>query len=58
MKLRIVIHKGKAKILGKEFSSTLSKKTVPTSGAYSEVLSEPLQGIMREVVPDVRENLK
>ena len=58
MKLRIVIHKGKAKVLDKEFSSTRSKKTFPTSGAYSEVLSELLQGIMREVVPDVRENLK
>ena len=58
MKLKIVIHKGKTKVLGKEYSSTLSKSTVPTSGAYSEVLSELLQGMMREVVPDVRENLK
>ncbi len=55
MKLRIVINKGGQKVLGKEFTSTLKKKTVPGSGAYNEVLSELLQNMLREVVPDVRE---
>jgi hypothetical protein len=55
MKLRIVINKGGQKVLGKEFSSTLRKKTLPGSGAYNEVLSELLQNMLREVVPDVRE---
>ncbi len=55
MKLRIVINKGGQKVLGKEFSSTLRKKTLPGSGAYNKVLSELLQNMLREVVPDVRE---
>jgi hypothetical protein len=58
MKLRIVVHKGGEKVLGKEFKSTRSKKTVPSSGAYTEVLSELLQGMLREVVPDVCEVFK
>ncbi len=55
MKLRIVINKGGQKVLGKEFSSTLRKKTLPGSGAYNKVLSELLQNMLREVVPDIRE---
>jgi len=55
MKLRIVINKGGQKVLGKEFTSTLKKKTVPGSGAYNEVLSELLQNMLSEVVPDIRE---
>ena len=58
MKLRILIHKGKEKVMGKEYTSTLEKTTLPTSGAYSGVLSELLQTVMKEVVPDVRDNLK
>ena len=55
MKLRVVVNKGGQKVLGKDFSSTLRKTTVPGSGAYNEVLSELLQNMLREVVPDVRE---
>ena len=55
MKLRVVVNKGGQKVMGKDFSSTLRKTTVPGSGAYNEVLSELLQNMMREVVPDLRE---
>ena len=55
MKLRIVVNKGGQKVLGKGFSSTLEKKTWPSSGAYNKVLNELLQNMLREVVPDVRE---
>ncbi len=55
MKLRIVVNKSGKKIVGKEFTSTIRKKTLPGSGAYNEVLSELLQGMMREVVPDILE---
>jgi hypothetical protein len=55
MRLRIVVNKGGEKVLGKEFKSTVSKKTLPSSGAYTEVLSELLQTMLREVVPGVRE---
>ena len=55
MKLRIVVNKSGKKIVGKEFTSSIRKKTLPSSGAYNEVLSELLQGMMREVVPDIRE---
>jgi uncharacterized lipoprotein YajG len=54
MKLRIVISKGGQKVLGKEFSSKLRKKTLPGSGAFNEVLSELLQDMLREVVPNIR----
>ncbi|MHC4455502.1 MAG: hypothetical protein ACYS0I_00180 [Planctomycetota bacterium] len=55
MKLRIVVNKAGQKVLGKGFSSTLRKKTLPGSGAYNKVLNELLQNMLREVVPDVRE---
>ncbi len=55
MKLRIVVNKGGQKVLGKGFSSTLRKKTLPSSKAYNKVLNELLQNMLREVVPDVRE---
>ncbi|UCH21110.1 MAG: hypothetical protein JSU83_21780 [Deltaproteobacteria bacterium] len=55
MKLRIVVNKGGEKVLGKEFTSTLRKKSLPSAAAYNKVLLELLQGMMREVVPDVRE---
>jgi hypothetical protein len=55
MKLRIVVNKGGQKVVTKEFSSTLRKKTVPGSGAYNEILSELLQNMLREVVPEIRE---
>ena len=55
LKLRIVVNKGGQKVLGKEFSSTLEKKTWPSSGAYNKVLNELLQNMLRQVVPDIRE---
>ena len=55
LKLRIVVNKGGQKVLGKGFSSTLEKKTWPSSGAYNKVLNELLQNILRQVVPDIRE---
>lgn len=58
MRLRIVVNKGGEKVLGKEFKSTVRKNTLPSSGAYTEVLSELLQTMLREVVPDVCEVFK
>ena len=55
MKLRIVVNKGDQKVLGKEFSSTLRNKALPSMGAYTKVLNELLQNMLREVVPDIRE---
>lgn len=58
MQLRIVVNKGGEKVVGKDFSSTLRKTTVPGSGAYNEILSELLQTMLRDAVPEIREVIK
>ncbi len=58
MKLRIAATAGGNKVYGKTFTSTLGKTTVPSPGVNTKVLSELLQGMMRELVPEVRDSLK
>jgi hypothetical protein len=58
MKLRIVATAGGSKVYEKTYSSTLGKTTVPSPGVNTKVLTELLQGMMRELVPDVRDRLR
>ena len=58
MKLRIVATGGGKKVYEKTYSSTLGKTTVPSPGVNTKVLTELLQGMMRELVPDVRDRLR
>jgi hypothetical protein len=58
MKLRIVATAGGSKVYEKTYTSTLGKTTVPSPGVNTKVLTELLQGMMRELVPDVRDRLR
>ena len=58
MKLRIAVTADGKKVYGKTFSSTLGKTTVPSPGVNTKVLSELLQGMMRELVPELRDSLR
>ena len=58
MKLRVVVAAADQKVYEKTFSSTLGKTTVPTPGVNTKVLTELLQGMMRELVPELRDSLR
>jgi len=58
MKLRIVATGAGKKVYEKTFSSTLGKTAVVSPGVNTKVLAELLQGMMRELVPEVRDSLK
>ena len=58
MRLRIEVKADGKKVFGKNFSSTYSKTTVPSPGVNSKVLTALLQGMMRELVPEIRDNLQ
>ena len=57
-KLRIAVTSNGKKVFGRTFSSTLGKTTVPSPGVNTKVLTELLQGLMRELVPELRDSLK
>jgi hypothetical protein len=56
--LRIDVKKDGKLVFGKNFVSKVNKKTVPSPGINSKVLTETLQTLMREMVPEIRDNLK
>jgi len=58
MRLKLAVKTGEEQIFNRQFSSTYSKKTVPSPGVNSKVLTVVLQGMMKEVVPEIRKNLK
>ncbi len=58
MKLRMVATAAEKKVYEKTFSSTLGKTAVVSPGINTKVLAELLQGLMREMVPEVRDSLK
>jgi len=58
IRLKLAVKTGDEQIFERKFTSTFSKKTVPSPGANSKVLTEVLQGMMKEVVPEIHKNLK
>lgn len=58
MRLRIAVKADGKKVFGKSFSSTFDKTTVPSPGVNSKVLTGLLQGLMKEMVPEIRDNLQ
>ena len=58
LRLKIDVKKDGKLVLGKNFVSNVNKTTVPSPGINSKVLTETLQTLMREMVPEIRENLK
>ena len=57
LRLRIEVKKDGEVVFGKNYVSTLTKTTVPTPGVNSKILTELLQGMMREVVPEIRKHI-
>jgi hypothetical protein len=58
MRLKLNVKADGQKVFGKSFATTYSKTAVVSPGVNSKVLTELLQGLMREVVPEIRDNLK
>jgi len=58
MELKIVIKEGDVAVFSKEYSSTFAKTTLPSASAMREVMTELLQGMMQEVVPEVVASLR
>lgn len=56
--LKIVIKEGDVTVFSKEYSSTFAKTTLPSASAMREVMTELLQGMMEEVVPEVVATLR
>lgn len=57
VRIYITVKRGGEKIFGKSFASTREKKTVPSPGVNSKVLTELLQAQMLEMVPEIRKKL-
>jgi hypothetical protein len=58
MRLNIILEKQGQREFSKEYYSTFTKKTLPSSGVSEEVLTELLQGMIQEIVPDLRSHLE
>lgn len=58
MKLKIAVTSKGKKVYAKNYTSKLGKTAVPSPGVNSKVLTELLQGMMRELVPELRDGLK
>jgi len=58
LELKIVVKQGDVTVFAKEYSSTLAKTTLPSASAMREVMTELLQGMMQEVVPEVVASLQ
>lgn len=58
MRLNIIIEKQGQREFSKEYYSTFTKKTLPSSGVSEEVLTELLQGMIQEIVPDLSSRLE
>jgi len=58
MRIYLNINQGGEKVLGKSYVSNLTKTTVPSFSFNNKVATETLQGMMREVVPELHKQLK
>jgi hypothetical protein len=58
LRMRIEIKQSDEVVFGKNYVSTLKKTTVPSPGINSKILTELLQGMMREVVPEIRKQIE
>jgi hypothetical protein len=58
MRLNIALMAGGKKVFGKSYVSSVSKTTAPSPGANSKILTDLLQVMMREMVPEIRKNLQ
>lgn len=58
MKLRVVATAAGEKVYEKTFASTYGKTAVVSPGVNTKVLGALLQGMMRELVPEVRDSLR
>jgi hypothetical protein len=58
MRVNIILEKHGQREFSKEYYSTFTKKTLPSSGVSEEVLTELLQGMVQEIVPDLRSRLE
>lgn len=57
VRIYVTVKKDGEKIFGKSFASSREKKTVPSPGVNSKVLTELLQAQMLEMVPEIRKKL-
>lgn len=58
MKLMILLKSGDQRVFEKRFSSVYSKRTVFSPGVNSKVLTQVLQGMMKEVIPQVHKHMQ
>ena len=58
MRVNIILEKHGQREFSKEYYSTFTKKTLPSSGVSEEVLTGLLQGMIQEIVPDLRSRLE
>ena len=58
LRLNIVVQAAGQQVFSKEYVSTLTKKTIPSSKVPGEVLTELLQGLIQEALSDLRDRLK
>ena len=58
MRLKLNVKADGQKVFGKSWATTYSKTAVVSPGVNSKVLTGLLQGLMQEVVPEIRDNLK
>ena len=54
MRLNVILETQGQRAFSKEYYITFTKKTLPSSGVSEEVLTELLQGMIQEIVPDLR----
>lgn len=58
MRLRIVATSGGNNVFRKTFTSTFDQTTAPSPGVNVRALSRLLQGMMRELLPELRDGLR
>ena len=58
MRLRIVATSGGKNVFAKTFNSTFNQTTAPSPGVNVRALSRLLQGMMRELLPELRDGLR
>jgi hypothetical protein len=58
MRLNIILEKQGQREFSKEYYSTFTKKALPSSSVSEEVLTELLQGMIQEIVSDLRSRLE
>lgn len=58
MRLKVTIETQGQPVFSKEYAATLTKKTLPSAGVPEGVLTELLQGMIQEIVPDLRSRLE